>query len=137
MFGNMTGLAERLDKVLGRVAIVLNDQKTHGKSLFAAFSNNHTKRSSADDNPPAAAVIARGGGRQARHPDPLHSGGGRRMPVGGVGIVGTDLAIRPQGTPASGGDGCRRMSLSPGARAISGSGHELRYSLRMRLWQRR
>jgi hypothetical protein len=36
MFRNMTGFAECLDQVVGRVAIVLNDKKTHGKSLFAA-----------------------------------------------------------------------------------------------------
>src|SRR4029077_8137990 len=30
------------------------------------------------------------------------------MPAAELGIAGTDLAIRPQGTPASGGDGCRR-----------------------------
>jgi hypothetical protein len=36
VIGNVTGFAERLHEIFGRVAIVLNDEKAHGGSLFAA-----------------------------------------------------------------------------------------------------
>src|SRR5690348_2188299 len=75
MVGNVTGLTERLHEIVGRVVIVLNDEKTHDKSLFAAFSKSR-KAIPADDNPPAAPATARGGERQARHPYLLRPGGG-------------------------------------------------------------
>jgi hypothetical protein len=40
----MTGFAERLHEVVGRVAIVLNNEKAHDRSLFAAFLKTRTKR---------------------------------------------------------------------------------------------
>jgi hypothetical protein len=46
MVCNMTGFAEGLDEVVGRVAIILNNEKAHGRSLFAAFLTTRTKRCS-------------------------------------------------------------------------------------------
>src|SRR5208282_4794223 len=54
----------------------------------------------------------RGGGEVLiRHPlNRLYSGGGDGCREAELVLVGTGPAARPQGTPASGGDGCRRIA---------------------------
>jgi hypothetical protein len=63
MFRNMTGFAECLDQVVGRVAIILDNEKTHDKSFFTAFLKIGRKALPADNNPSADA-IKRGGGER-------------------------------------------------------------------------
>ena len=89
MIGDVADLAERLDQIVGGVAVVFDDQKAHGHVAVPAEADRprrpvtainivlHRSRSNALPSERNIARNVRGVARLTRHPlDQLHPGGG-------------------------------------------------------------
>src|ERR1700692_3270090 len=126
LIGDMADLAERLDQIIGRVAIVLNDEKAHdvlpwsgshagpasNHIVSSAFGNIEPRREPGRGAPIGRAIIrslisqnSEGVASSARHPlYPLYSGGGdvcREAELGFGGGGGSGAP--PRGAPPQGG----------------------------------